>query len=298
MKGPISKVYAHLIEEMLDKTRHPQTITPETVWQPANLEIRPYIHRIIEELLLPGSRIEGLEHLYALHEEARKGKSCLLLVEHYSNFDLPVLVYLLEKQGGERGRQVADAIVAIAGLKLNEANPLVKAFTEAYSRIVIYPSRSLSRLDPVKMSQELLKSRAINRAAMHELIRRKHSGYITLVFPAGTRYRPGKPETKRGVKEIDSYLRSFDLVSFVGIAGNILRINPDDERMEDDLVVEDKVVTLVSPPEDAQQFRSSVRETAPHLADKKQWVVDKIMERLEELHTEAEALRASDPPQG
>jgi hypothetical protein len=92
--------------------------------------------------LLSNSRIEGFEHLSELYARALKGESCLLLVEHYSNFDLPVFHYLLRKQG-DPGKAIADTIVSIAGIKLSESNPAVNAFAKAYTRLVIYPSRSL-----------------------------------------------------------------------------------------------------------------------------------------------------------
>lgn len=292
MNLPISQAYKELIREMIDKARHPLEITADSVWQEANKDIRPYINKMISDLLKEGSKIEGLDNLKELYKESKSGKSCLLLVEHYSNFDLPALIYLLEQQG-EEGQEIADHIIAIAGLKLNESNELVKAFTEAYSRIVIYPSRSLSTMDPETFKKEFPKSKAINRAAMHNLIEKKHSGNIILVFPSGTRYRPGKPETKKGVKEIDSYLKSFDLVCFVGIAGNILRINPDESKMEDDIVYKDKIIFLVDKPCSAKDFRDDARQSCPENEDKKQWVADKIMERLEELHKKAEGIRKS-----
>ncbi|MEM5947563.1 1-acyl-sn-glycerol-3-phosphate acyltransferase [Spirochaetia bacterium 38H-sp] len=290
MNLPISQAYRDLIKEMITKARHPLEIDENSVWQEANKATRPYINKMLSELLEEGSRIEGIENLKQLYKQSKEGKSCLLLVEHYSNFDLPTLIYLLENMG-EEGQEIADHIIAIAGLKLNEHNELVKAFTEAYSRIVIYPSRSLAKMDEETLRKEFPKSKAINRAAMHMLIEKKHSGNIILVFPSGTRYRPGKPETKKGVKEIDSYLKSFDLVCFVGIAGNILRINPDEHKMEDDIVCKDKIIFLVDTPQSAKDFREKAKESCPEGTDKKQWVADRIMEKLESLHTKAEELR-------
>ena len=44
---------------------------------------------------------------------------------------------------------------------------------------------------------------------VNKVIELKKQGKIILVFPSGTRYRPGCPDTKRGLREIDSYLRLF-----------------------------------------------------------------------------------------
>jgi len=213
-----------------------------------------------------------------------------LLVEHYSNFDLPVLSYLIRKELPD-GEEIADAIVAIAGLKLNESNPVVSAFTEAYTRIVIYPSRSLQGLDPEKDRAELIRSNAINRAAMKSLNEVKVSGKLILVFPAGTRFRPWDPASKRGVREIDSYIKSFDYFCPISINGEVLRIQPGD--MAEDLVTQDVVRITVGPVTSCAEFREKARAEAEAagVEDKKQATVDKIMELLEQMHQEAESRR-------
>ena len=60
----------------------------------------------------------------------------MIMAEHYSNFDLPCMTNLIGKAHPE-GKKIVDALVAIAGFKLNEESPVVLAFTEAFSRIVV-----------------------------------------------------------------------------------------------------------------------------------------------------------------
>ncbi|MCX7655129.1 MAG: 1-acyl-sn-glycerol-3-phosphate acyltransferase [Treponemataceae bacterium] len=287
---PISHVYRNRIMEMVGKAHLQLVVTEHNVYQIANKELLSYIDAILDELVLPESGIDGFEHLEELLQKAKGGASCLLLVEHYSNFDLPVLSYLLRKKS-ERGAEIADAIVAIAGLKLNESNPIVTAFTEAYTRIVIYPSRSLAGLDPEKDQEEIARSNAINRAAMKTLNKVKKEGKLILVFPAGTRYRPWDPESKRGVREIDSYIKSFDYFCPVAINGNVLRIQPGD--MAEDLVCQDVVKITVGPVIQCHDFREQARHKAEmlHGADKKQATVDAIMALLDQMHQEAEKIR-------
>ena len=286
---PISQKYRHLFVEMMKgTTRHSQEITTENVFQKANPTTRPHIDKIVAEHLLPGSGFEGVENLYQLHDLSAQGRSCLILLEHYSNFDLPAFLYLLERVG-PKAKQIADGIVAISGMKLNEESKVVLAFSEAYTRIVIYPSRYFDGItDPEKLAAERRRSSAINRASLHEMVRCKHSGHIILVFPTGTRYRPGKPDTKRGLKEIDSYIKSFDYMLFVASSGNILRINPEGE-MTEDLICEDKIVFKASPLVKCHEFRDRVRAEAPAGADPKQFVVDRVMAELERAHVELEA---------
>ena len=207
-------------------------------------------------------------------------------MEHYSNFDLPNLLYLLEHR---RNRpDIADDIIAIAGMKLNSESSFVRAFTEAYTRIVIYPSRSLTPLiGSDGFAKEMTRSREINRAALHEMAHQKQSGNIILIFPTGTRYREGMPETRRGLSEITSYMKKFDYFLPIAIAGNILRINTVG-NMSEDYVHEDCVVFQAGKVIEAKKWRNDARSLTPRHYDAKQYVADRIMDLLKDLHVEAE----------
>ncbi len=262
--------------------------TSATVYQPGKEPNRAFIHRIMDQLALPGSGIIGIDHLRDLADRSARGVPCLILMEHYSNFDIPCLDYLVRAAGSA---EIADRITAIAGMKLNEESPYVHAFAEAYTRIVIYPSRSLLKFtEPDAQKREQARSREINMAATRQMIRLKHEGHMILVFPSGTRYREGDPDTKRGVKEVDSYLKSFDAMVLVSIAGNVLRIHPTGD-MNRDLATRDLVVLNVSEPLSCTEFRDTARVSAAVTDDPKQAVADAVMARLETLHAEAEAER-------
>jgi glycerol-3-phosphate O-acyltransferase len=287
---------------MIAASQGPAVVSDKNVYQLGNAAILPFIDGMIEDNLLPGSEIRGIERLESLLESARSGEACLLLLEHYSNFDLPVFHYLLAKAGG-KGREVADALLAIAGIKLNESNPVVLAFTEAYTRLVIYPSRSVESLkeklkeSPKELVAEVMRSTTVNLASMRKLSELKKEGKLVLVFPSGTRYRPWDPSTKRGVREIDSYIKSFSKMVLVSINGNILRLNTEG-GMEDDLVCEDRVVYTVSQVIDCKEFRETVKANYhlrdeiknghPFRDDKKQAIVDEAMAQLERLHEATE----------
>ncbi len=288
---PLSVRYRDVIMEMLKKSRGQMQVTDENVLQHGNADILPFIDRILEENLLPGSEIRGFERLAELAEAAARGESCLLLMEHYSNFDLPIFHYLLRKRGPE-GARVADRLVAIAGVKLNESHPIVLAFAEAYTRIVIVPSRALQSIKehPSQAAEavaEMMKGMSINRAAMKVLAEEKKAGRIVLVFPSGTRYRPWDPTSKKGVREIDSYVKNFDHMMLVSINGNIFRISEKGE-MQEDLLVRDRVVYQASAMIDPSEFRGKVKEAVHFGHDRKQAIVDEIMKGLDELHAEVE----------
>lgn len=286
----ISAAYRDRIVQMMGRAKLGRTVSEHNVYQIANLEILPFIDSMVRDLAQEESKILGIENLWALLEKAKAGASCLLLLEHYSNFDLPVFNYLL-RHTVEGGQELADAVVAMAGMKLNESNPVVSAFTEGYTRIVIYPSRSLKDLDPQKDREELIRSNAINRAAMKALNEVKKSGKLVLVFPAGTRFRPWDPQSTRGVREIDSYIKSFDYMCMVAVNGEVLCIQKGD--MAEDVVCKDVVQFTVDPVVSCAEFREAERARAEKagIEDKKQAVVDAIMERLKVIHREAEAKR-------
>jgi glycerol-3-phosphate O-acyltransferase len=286
----IKSNFQHIIAQMMQNSSHQSVVTEENVWQEGNAANRKLFYKIIEELILPGSSIEGLENLIELLKLSKAGKACLLLVEHYSNFDLPCFFNLLENAGTE-GTRVADALVAMAGYKLNEENTTVLAFTEAFSRIIIYPSRSIEALpDGPDKEAELKRAQRINLAAMRALSKAKTTGNLVLVFPAGTRYRPGKPETKRGVKEIDSYIKGFDHMVFVSINGNTLQVAAEGEMLGD-LAQKDVIIYGVSPVVSCAEFRSQSQAQCPKGTDCKQFTVDKVMKELDVLHAKWEKVR-------
>jgi glycerol-3-phosphate O-acyltransferase len=286
----LSETFGELIKQVAAATKAETRITPENVFQPAKLEIRGYLDKMVESLALPGSGIDGAEHIAELFEKAKSGASCLILPEHYSNTDLPCVSYYLRKASPVCA-QAAEALVAIAGMKLNEQNPQVAAFASAYSRIVICPSRYLELINGEKDPEERLRVIQINRASMRVLTEVKRQKKLILVFPAGTRYRPGEPETKRGVREIDSYIKSFDYMCLVSINGELLSVRPGD--MIDDYVNNDVIRLTVSPVISCAEFREKARGRNPDagLDEKKQAVVDAIMERLEDMHNKAEERR-------
>jgi glycerol-3-phosphate O-acyltransferase len=229
-----------------------------------------------------------MSNLEELLDKAESGASCLLLPEHYSNFDMSLISRLVRKEGG-RGEAIARSLVAVAGMKLSEENPVVSAFASAYTRLIIYPSRSLQALDAVKDKSEIIRSNAINRAAMKILTEIKVKGKLILVFPSGTRYRPWDPSTKRGVREIDSYIKVFDYMCPVALNGEVLHIRQGD--MMEDAVSQDLVRITAGPVISCAEFRDKVKTEEDPALDKKQAVADAIMAVLEEMHIESEKKR-------
>jgi glycerol-3-phosphate O-acyltransferase len=284
----LATAFSGQIKKAVSQSNVSTVITGQNVYQEGDTNILPLLDEMVESLILPGSGLVGLENLEELLAKAESGKSCLLLVEHYSNLDLSVFSTMVRKAGG-RGEDISKAVIAIAGMKLNEDNPIVAAFASAYSRIVIYPSRSLHGIPEEIKKVELPRSNAINRAALKALNEQKVKGKLILVFPSGTRYRPWDPETKKGIREIDTYIRSFDYFCFVSLNGEILHVQKTD--MLNDAVSKDIVRVTAGPVMSCVEFREKARADAIDDEDKKQAVADAIMTQLEKMHLAAEEER-------
>ena len=288
LKDKFGSVFAEM-----QKMSHAAAKIDETkVYEEANMQLRPYMWKLLDEAFNSESGLGNLENYKDFYENVvKQGKSGLILMEHYTNLDLPGILYLLEKEGEDWAKDLSSRIVAVAGMKLNEADAGVRAFTEGFTRVVIYPTRSLNAVEGKEISEEEKiaeeqKARKINFAAMRAMDGCKKRGQVILVFPSGTRYRPGKPETKRGLREIDSYLRLFDKMILVSINGNCLRINPDaPDDMLADILEPGKCTFTASPVIDCKEFRNNILNNLPEgVEDPKQKTVDAVMEYLEKQH--------------
>jgi len=282
--------FTPLIDRMIANSTGAPVVTEENVFQPGRPANKPYLKEIMEDLLLPGSRIIGKENLLALRQLAHRKKHCLVLMEHYSNFDIPCFYELLDRSG-EAYREVADSIVSVAGVKLNEESKLVLAFTEVFTRVVLYPSRGLEAITDVRERHAAEKRRArLNIAAMKMLNSLRREGRLILVFPSGTRYRPWDPSTARGLKEIDTYLKFYSHMVMISINGNTLVPNPAG-GMDEDYPTKDLMIYTVSPVRRCSEFRRHVLKKREHDEEPKQYVADSVMAAMRGLHDRTEQAR-------
>ena len=127
------------------------------------------------------------------------------------------------------------------------------------------------------------------------MVRLKHQGHLILVFPTGTRYRPSNPDTARVLTTVDSYIKSFDYMILIGIAGNVLHVAEGGE-MTQDRVVQDVVVYHTGDIIDCRSFRDEIRGHESTGAAAKQAVATEVQERLRRLHRKAEEEREARLP--
>lgn len=268
-------------------------ITPDNVFQQGRESGRAELEAFMGRLLLPGSRVEGVEHIEQCLVDMDAGKSIIFLPEHRGNFDVPLFNHLL-RIADPRYDRILERLIYIAGRKLNESSDLVKMFTEKYSRLVIVPRRDFPLEKPDETPGETEEREAytqtaarINRAAFRQLVRQKKAGRIFVLYPLGGRVKAGASNVP--VRETVSYLSSFDRGYLISMEGNTL---PPGARMEDERPLPDKVVFRFGSPLDnpaflaEQQQRYDADQAAEGLppdVDYEQYTVNRIMVMLENL---------------
>ncbi len=287
-KNTLREIYGEYAKRLLKGSIAPRIVTDRTVFQQANLKNRAIVHEILSDCVLPNSSVINLEHLETLARYSREeGQACLILMEHYSNFDLPGLCYLLSMQG-DGARQIDEQIVAMSASKLNEESDVVLAFSEGYSRIVIVPARRMAHMMASAGRKEQMRAAfSINRAASREIHRIKNEGRIILMFPAGTRYKPGDPDTKRILPIVYSYIRRFDYIVFVGIAGQVLHFN-NYHDMTSDYVTKDWLFYAASEPYAMRDFRKEAKIDNVDGESKKQRIATAVEKKLNDMHAVAQ----------
>jgi glycerol-3-phosphate O-acyltransferase len=271
-------------------------ITPENIFQPAHKVNRDLLFEIVNMSHLEGSTILGVENLIKLYDLAKKGKSCLILSEHVSNLDVPSMFVRFYEYPDDRMKEIFEKIIFIAGVKLNE-NPIVKLYTEMFTRVVIYPIRSLSeKQDKEEYKDEVDLAKKINLRSTRKIKELREQGNIFVMYPGGTRYRPWKPETKKPVKETASYISSFDYFCCSSINGNNMA-PMQHEDMTKEIYEKDVIVFSFGEIKDSKEYVRKIYKDleGQGITDKaimKEKVGDKIMEQIDSLHEEAEKYRS------
>ena len=67
--------YAEIIRRMIDSSTGSPMVTEKNVYQEGNPTNKPFLRQIVQDLMLPGSRIIGREHLSELGRLAQRAPS-------------------------------------------------------------------------------------------------------------------------------------------------------------------------------------------------------------------------------
>ncbi len=277
------------------KMNEDTSITPDNIYQEAHTANREILLEIISKTHLPGSTILGEENVLRFNELAKQGKSVLILSEHVSNLDVPNLYAQFYNHKNPEFKGIFERFIFIAGTKLNE-NPVVKLFTEMFTRVVVYAIRSLAELKNCEEAKEELElANKINLRSTRKIGELRSKGYMFILYPAGTRYRPWMPETKKGITAVYGYLNSFDYFCCVSINGNNMP-PAEHEDMTKEEVLEDVIVLNFGEVQETKpylkSFNTDMRNITPAETEaKKQVIADDIMTKIEQLHEEGEVYR-------
>ncbi|MBN1849188.1 MAG: 1-acyl-sn-glycerol-3-phosphate acyltransferase [Deltaproteobacteria bacterium] len=261
-------------------------ITPENVFQKGIRHNYDLFMELVDRLMLPGSGVKGAENLQETFSILKGGESVLFLMKHSGNFDVPCIYSLLSREGNQY-QDILDRLVFIAGRKLNEDSPIVKIFTEVFSRLIVVPHREIPRDTDHETREQKAHRQAlvreatrINRASLREMMRLKKQGYIIVLFPMGGRPKPWLNEHNNGVKETTSYMRLFDWVHFIGMTGNLMPVG---DTMQDEKPRRDTIVFTVSEPIRAKAYLEESRRLFKgqnEIDDFDQFNVNRVMKAI------------------
>lgn len=155
-----------------------------------------YIVGKITDFFCKNLTVKSPENLDAIRESLNSGKSVILLANHSSHADHPLIVKMLRENGF---KDLADRIVFIAGMKVKNEF-LGRRFNDAYSHILV----STPTRDQVS-DEENRKAQLVNLKGFSEINRLLNKGNLIVLYAEGTRSRD-----KKLLKAIPSVARYFE----------------------------------------------------------------------------------------
>ncbi|MDG2224419.1 MAG: 1-acyl-sn-glycerol-3-phosphate acyltransferase [Rubripirellula sp.] len=222
--GTLSEIFAKQLaslQQQFDSDDSRQMLTPDSVVRWADKQHRPLFTKICRRLLLPDSRIVGLDQLRKLTELAQEGQSCLLCLNHRSNLDVPTLLAMLTDFNATA---LFDRLIWIAGRKLEEDQNATSQLIKGFNRVLVTPH---SWFNATHSKDQIGEAKRINMAAERSMLELRHEGWVFSLFPTGTRLRPNDESSKHAIAETDSYLRAFDNLLLCHISGCTLPVSQD-----------------------------------------------------------------------
>lgn len=151
----------------------------------------------------------GADNLRSAREISKKGGKLVLMANHLSNADAPVVALALKKAGFA---DLSEKLVFLLGRRLVE-DKVIGWGIDAYSHIVVWPPTMIPRND-----EEKKKAYATTKLSLSAARGALDAGRILVIFPEGTRSR--KQQLANGTPAIANYLDGHDTyVVPVGISG-------------------------------------------------------------------------------
>lgn len=151
----------------------------------------------------------GADNLKSAREISKKGGKLILMANHLSNADAPVVALALKIAGFA---DLSDKLVFLLGRRLVE-NKVIRWGIDAYSHIVVWPPTMIPRTE-----EEKKRAYATTKLSLAAARGAQEAGRILVIFPEGTRSR--QHQLAKGTPAIANYLERDDTyVVPVGISG-------------------------------------------------------------------------------
>ncbi|MDY5634483.1 MAG: 1-acyl-sn-glycerol-3-phosphate acyltransferase, partial [Treponema porcinum] len=94
MAKQLKDAYGKYFKEMVALSHAPDKIDETNIYQEANPELTKYMDLMLNDNFLPESGLGNIENFKAFYDAVVKdGKKGLILMEHYTNLDLPAIIY-------------------------------------------------------------------------------------------------------------------------------------------------------------------------------------------------------------
>jgi 1-acyl-sn-glycerol-3-phosphate acyltransferase/ketopantoate reductase len=209
--------------------------------------------------------VAGIKHFASIREGINKGKSVVLVPNHASHADHPLIVKALRENGFN---DLAERLVFVAGMKVRD-EMMGRIFHNAYARVLVSTPSSELQSD-----EEKHKAQSINLKGFLEINRLLNSGCLLVLYAEGTRSRENKL-----LKAIPSVARYFEnpnieaiypvaiegSVSILPVAGRWPRFGK-------------ARVTIGEPLQAAELFKKAAEGLHKDMSDKEKQVRNKISE--------------------
>lgn len=143
-------------------------------------------------------RANGTQNLQEADRLIQQGKKLVMISNHLSNADYPVIMQSIKSNGFP---QIAEKAIPLQGIKL-ERHPVTKFLARANNAIHTWP-----KTVPTKNDKERKMQWSINKKALTYAKEALSKGHPLLIFLEGTRSRNGK--LQEGLREGAHYLNLF-----------------------------------------------------------------------------------------